>query len=307
MKLAVPTYALYQQPFQPIEPGTIHMEDMAEFRHQHQNGTKPHRHHGLVHAIWLNQGYLKGLIEDQPLHLEAPALLVIPPLTIHSFDLSGGTSGKNLTVSEDLMKKIADHLPNIHSVLLGQLIILSGGQLGESAALLAVQFESIWKGFSCPHHQHTRDAALFAQVLHVFAHVAPLAAEDTAHTLHYPHKHRPLYQQFHALVEEHFSDGWSINEYAQQLSVSTRSLQRACQAICGLSPVQVLHARVMLEAQRLLGHTEKSVNTIAYQLGFEDPSYFTHFFTRHMDMSPSDYRARRHTIEQEDSSPWPCA
>lgn len=50
--------------------------------------------------------------------------------------------------------------------------------------------------------------------------------------------------------------------------------------------------RVLFEAKRQLRYTSKAVSEIAYALGFDDPAYFTRFFSRRAGMSPRAYRAR---------------
>jgi AraC family transcriptional activator of pobA len=59
------------------------------------------------------------------------------------------------------------------------------------------------------------------------------------------------------------------------------------------SPMQMVHARVFLEAKRELFYTRVSVSEIAYSLGFDDPAYFTRFFSQRAGMSPSAFRTRR--------------
>ncbi|SPE99419.1 DNA-binding transcriptional regulator AraC [Streptomyces sp. MA5143a] len=52
----------------------------------------------------------------------------------------------------------------------------------------------------------------------------------------------------------------------------------------------VIDARVALEAQRLLAHTDEPVATIARRLGFVEPTNFGKFFTRHSGMTPGAFR-----------------
>jgi AraC-like DNA-binding protein len=56
------------------------------------------------------------------------------------------------------------------------------------------------------------------------------------------------------------------------------------------TPSQMIQERIILEAQRLLVHSELNVNQIGYRLGFDDPSYFLKYFKKHTKMSPSDFR-----------------
>jgi AraC family transcriptional activator of pobA len=60
----------------------------------------------------------------------------------------------------------------------------------------------------------------------------------------------------------------------------------------GQTPIQLVHARIVLEAKRQLLYTDNPVRTIAYALGFEDAAYFTRFFARQAGVAPRAFRAR---------------
>jgi AraC family transcriptional regulator, transcriptional activator of pobA len=51
-----------------------------------------------------------------------------------------------------------------------------------------------------------------------------------------------------------------------------------------------VHARILLEAQRQLRYTSAPVSEIAYALGFEDPAYFTRFFSQRTGQAPRAFR-----------------
>lgn len=52
----------------------------------------------------------------------------------------------------------------------------------------------------------------------------------------------------------------------------------------------MIQERIILEAKRLLLHSELNVNQIGYRLGFDDPSYFVKYFKKYTHQSPSEFR-----------------
>ena len=58
----------------------------------------------------------------------------------------------------------------------------------------------------------------------------------------------------------------------------------------GKTAIELIHERLMLEAKRMLFHTESSIKEIAFELGFEDASYFNRFFKRLGEQTPLAYR-----------------
>src|SRR6185437_7503540 len=89
-----------------------------------------------------------------------------------------------------------------------------------------------------------------------------------------------------------FRSGRSLPDYARALHVSEARLRNACLGAGGQPPIQLLHARVLLEAKRQLIYTSLPIAEIAYGLGFDDPAYFTRFFTRRAGVCPRTYRSQ---------------
>ena len=59
------------------------------------------------------------------------------------------------------------------------------------------------------------------------------------------------------------------------------------------SALGVIHDRVIAEAARDLAFTTLKVKEIGQSLGFDDPAYFSRFFTKSAGLSPRTYRAVR--------------
>jgi AraC family transcriptional activator of pobA len=101
---------------------------------------------------------------------------------------------------------------------------------------------------------------------------------------------RRLVARFRELIESEFRKNKSLADYASALNVSESRLRNACISVTERSPMQMVHARVLLEAKRDLLYTSLSVSEIGYSLGFDDPAYFTRFFSQRTGMSPSTFR-----------------
>ena len=95
---------------------------------------------------------------------------------------------------------------------------------------------------------------------------------------------------FIALVDKHFRELHAISDYAEKLFVSPKSLSKRLNADGYPTPTEVLRNRIMIEAKRDLRYTQKSIKEIAFDLGFEDPAYFTRYFKKAAGQSPANYR-----------------
>ncbi|AXE83709.1 Exoenzyme S synthesis regulatory protein ExsA [Streptomyces sp. Go-475] len=59
-----------------------------------------------------------------------------------------------------------------------------------------------------------------------------------------------------------------------------------------MSAKKYIDERVLLEAERLLPHTDRAAKDVAAELGFADPSDFTKFFRLRTGTTPGEFRAR---------------
>ncbi|RIV39772.1 helix-turn-helix transcriptional regulator [Micromonospora radicis] len=101
------------------------------------------------------------------------------------------------------------------------------------------------------------------------------------------------FRRFCREVERGYQHTRRVEDYADRLDCSVRTLTRACLAVTGRSAKQVLDERVALQAGRLLAATDEPIARIGRQLGFTEPTNFGRFFTREIGVSPGAFRAAR--------------
>lgn len=99
-----------------------------------------------------------------------------------------------------------------------------------------------------------------------------------------------LFKDFSLLVEQNFRTLHAVTDYANRLGVSPKSITKHFQKLGATTPSQFIKNRILLEAKRLLIYTEKNVKEIAFELGFNDPAYFTRFFTKAIEKSPLQFK-----------------
>jgi AraC-like DNA-binding protein len=99
-----------------------------------------------------------------------------------------------------------------------------------------------------------------------------------------------LFQDFSLLVEMNFKKLHSVTEYANRLGVSPKSLTKNFQKFALNSPSDFIKNRIIIEAKRQLRYTNTSVKDIAYDLGFNDPAYFSRFFAKSENISPKQFK-----------------
>jgi len=94
-----------------------------------------------------------------------------------------------------------------------------------------------------------------------------------------------LAQQFNGQYN-HFT----AQDYANKLSIHVNHLNRLLKNVTGKTTQQHLIERKVLEAKTQLSQSNKRISEIAYELGFNHPSSFNHFFNKHQSISPKLFR-----------------
>ena len=100
------------------------------------------------------------------------------------------------------------------------------------------------------------------------------------------------YVAFRSAVEIGVGSSRSVRDLVAGLGYSERTVDRACRSVTGMSAKGVRDERVVLEAKRLLVHTEHPVAGVASALGFSEATNFNKFFARQTGELPSQFRIR---------------
>lgn len=99
-----------------------------------------------------------------------------------------------------------------------------------------------------------------------------------------------LLKNFQEKINERFLELHEVGDYASLLNISAGHLSEVIKIQSGKPAIKHIHERQVLEARRLLFHTNHPLKEIAFDLGFSDASYFNRFFKRETGLTPAEYR-----------------
>ncbi|WP_312751324.1 helix-turn-helix domain-containing protein [Epilithonimonas hominis] len=95
-------------------------------------------------------------------------------------------------------------------------------------------------------------------------------------------------------LSNHHLNNRNVEFYAERQSITTKHLSSVVKSITGRSASQIIASIVINEAKVYLNSSNMPVSEISSVLGFSDQYSFSHFFKKHLGMSPSQYRQQFH-------------
>lgn len=98
-------------------------------------------------------------------------------------------------------------------------------------------------------------------------------------------------------VEENMTrSDLSVEELSRELGMSRVYLYKKLSAITGKTPIEFIRMIRLKRAARLLRESRQNVSEIAYQVGFNNPKYFSKYFKEEFGMLPSVYQGREEKV-----------
>ena len=102
-----------------------------------------------------------------------------------------------------------------------------------------------------------------------------------------------LFKDFSLLVEQNFKKLHTVTHYANRLGISPKSLTKSFQKTGNKTPSDFIKNRIITEAKRQLLYSNSAIKYIAFDLGFNDPAYFSRFFTKATGISPKQFQKNK--------------
>lgn len=240
--------------------------------------------------IWVESGRLEHEVDFVRHRCAGGSVLHIRPGQVQRFVADHHVRGTALLfTSEFLLPEplVAASLGPFHATAFELPAAQKGPQKGQPFALLMRALAAAGQAQSREARNMRTQQHLLAALLLWLA-----SARDDLRTSSrdWPAASQRVYERFAGELERSFASTRETNDYARRIGTSAKTLVRACQAAVGVSPKRLIEARVVLEAKRLLAHSNLSVTAIGLELGFSDPANFVKFFRRSVGMTPLGFR-----------------
>ncbi len=100
-----------------------------------------------------------------------------------------------------------------------------------------------------------------------------------------------LVMRFMKILPAHIKEERSLKFYSELLFVTPKYLTQTVKEITGRTAGEFIDEMVIMEAKVLLNDLSKSIGQVAEELHFSDQFFFSKFFKKHTNHTPTDYRS----------------
>ncbi|WP_109831512.1 helix-turn-helix domain-containing protein [Reichenbachiella versicolor] len=98
---------------------------------------------------------------------------------------------------------------------------------------------------------------------------------------------------FKDVIKLHQFNNLEIEELARLTNLSVSSFKREFKKTFNNTPAKFFNVQKINKAKELLVVTNMTISEIAFEIGFNDPLYFTRIFKKSVSLSPSDFRKQQ--------------
>lgn len=252
--------------------------------------TAPHRT-GFYHILWFQQGNPTHLVDFNPVKIKPNTILFLNKDTVQRFDKQGGFDGKAILFTDNFFCKTETDTKYLRSsILFNDLFSVCQIQMSKTASLFADLFKLMEKEL-----ENEKDISQ-SYILKNLLHNVLLLSERERRKQDFDEIRKgadlDYVMLFKDLLETNYRKLKQVSIYAKKISVTEKRLNQATSKILDKSPKQMIDERVMLEAKRLLAHTNESVKEIGFDLGFDEPTNFIKYFRKHSHSTPVEFRVQ---------------
>jgi AraC family transcriptional activator of pobA len=284
-KEKIPVYDICSLSKDRHQPNDLLAERFGDYLNRHSHSLHHAHRHSFYHLVLFTKGTGTHTIDFNQYKVRPFEIYFMIPGQVHSWDFEGETDGYIINFSDILFRSFLlnpDYLERFH---------FFSGISNESVCQLPISihdrikllFEEILS-----YHKDGNTDMIRLLLMQLFITVEDSCKSNKTQKI--PQQKQLLLRNFRRLIDQHYLTIKLPKEYADLLYVTPNHLNALCQDLLGKTAGELIRDRIILEAKRLLTNADMTVTEIAFNLNFQDNSYFNRFFKKYVGVTPDEFR-----------------
>lgn len=242
-----------------------------------------HRHDG--HSFFLlESGSISVEIDFQKYTVMAPSIMYVHPDQVHSTIASDNVIVSSLAITNENLNP--EYLKLLENITPAKPIVLTKETFSiiSEAVSIAIKFSE--QKNNKLYHSLLKDGCNALAALVISQYLELIKPTDKLS------RFEIVTKTFKEILEQNYTKLKRPAAYAQKLNISTPYLNECVKNTTGYSVTYHIHQRIILEAKRLIYHSNKSIKEITAELGYDDYPYFSRLFMKIAGMSALTFRSK---------------
>ena len=249
--------------------------------------------HDFYQLMWFWHGSGRHQIDFNDEEVSPNKVFVISSGQLHQFKDLESPEGIIIQFDEGFFSEMDDNLDSIIKYSVFNAFHLP------PYYLIGSETRERLKGIAAEMNREKSDVEKFAHDNYIYSLVKMFLIIIIREGLRTDNKHiynnSAAYQyfiNFRKALDHNYRRYHTVQQYATALRMSSKTLTQRVIQYSGQSPLQLINNKLIVEAQRMLRSKPMLIKEIAYELGFDDDSYFVKFFKRQTGLLPSEFKEK---------------
>ncbi|MBE4949086.1 helix-turn-helix domain-containing protein [Chryseobacterium culicis] len=240
------------------------------------------------HIVMVESGKGSLKIDEYSFDIADQEIFLLSKGQICRFENDSSVHGYHISFGDCFWERVPASASNCKAVLFNnaaanQKLIPDQAEAGEFSGLL----QNLLKEYQAESYTNQMDVlAAYLKIIMIKLANVKIVREDTFDSQDYI-----IYRKFMELLSSQYRSLHAVNDYSGMLNMTSRRLSELCKRCCDKSAKEIINGQIIAEAKRLLQFSAHSVKEIAYQLNFGTSEQFSHYFKKHTQISPVNYRS----------------
>jgi len=265
--------------------GLIRSREIVSGQYQEFQSAKfiePHRRDFYTFFL-VKQGHIKHSIDFTPYTCAKGQVFFMAPHQVYLVDTAEDFGGISISFQPEMLDLKELNLPIIRNISHDNRVCPDKEDLAELSAL-AERMALIFR----------KESPLSAELMSAYLRTFLICMSRAWIKENPVEREKPgqaaIIEGFRQLINQHWKEFRQVTEFAAKLHVSASHLNSLIKENTGKSAHELIQEKKLTEAKRLLVHTALSAKEIAFETGFEDPSYFNRYFKKRNKLTPLEFR-----------------
>jgi len=286
MPESIPTFSICNLDKDKFQNEEIAVYSLRDFIENSFNLVFPHRH-SFFQILYISDGAGTHIIDFRKFEIKVGDIFFLAPGQIHQWIFEPNTDGILINFGENYLSSLV-----LNRFLPNSFLFFSGNVEYSYLENINNRILQILSSISVEYSidQEHKNQIIQALLIQLFLNIDREMVHPSEQTKE--KNNLVIIRNFEKLIEQHFLKIRLPKEYADLLFITPNHLNAVCKLIRNKTSGEMIRNRVILEAKRLLVHSDKNISEISFSLNFDNNSYFSRFFKKVEGISPEEFKTQ---------------